>query len=135
MESLIGLIIWVIVIIVIVSKTIRQAPVSDKKEKEDELKGLFETVFSGQPPEEETVPDETPEETGISEQEPQIQVSIPVESKMPEQVIEAEPIKEPVVSSGIDIAEKSRLKKYLPDDFRQAIILNEIIGPPKAVRD
>ena len=125
MESIIGLIIWVIIIIVIISRTIRQAgthPIGkgapDEKDKEnkgeEQLRRVFETIFTGESPQEEEIPEETPEEIEISEPEPQVTVPVQIESKEPEPVLKVEP------------------KKYFPKDFRQAIILREIIGPPKA---
>jgi len=132
MESIIGLIIWVIIIMVIIFRTIRQAgtrPTEDgagapeKREKEDELKRLFETMFTGEHPEEERIPEEQ-EEVEVVEPQPQISVPVQQESKIPEPAAEVETI--------LPVEPAQKLEEFqIPKDFRQAIILREIIGPPK----
>jgi len=139
MESIIGLIIWVIIIMVIIFRTIRQAGTHrvptrqewagegagapEKREKEDELKRLFETMFTGEHPEEERIPEEQ-EEVEVVEPQPQISVPVQQESKIPEPVAEVETI--------LPVEPAQKLEEFqIPKDLRQAIILREIIGPPK----
>jgi len=132
MESVIGIIIWVIVLIVIISRTIRQVPTSSKKGKEEEKKRedlarLFETIFTGQPQEEIEVPEE------IKSEETEVEGITAVEAKLPEPVaVEAETIQkaEPVEEPQKVTREIKRTP--LPKDLRQAIILQEIFGPPKS---
>ena len=95
MESIIGLIIWVIVIIVIISRTIHHVPVSEKKGKEEEKKG-----------------------------EDLARLPVAVEA---ETVQEAEPVEE------LQNLTRELKRTPLPKDLRQAIILREIIGPPKGL--
>lgn len=135
MESIIGIIIWVIVLIVIISRTIRQIPVPKKKEeerKEEEITRFLESIFTGTPVEEPRIPGEPEEVKPEVQVQPQIEIkslepTVKIETvaeTMP--LIKEEPFEEPRITTGI-------LKTLLPKDMRTAIILREILGPPKAL--
>jgi|GEM_PF-2893665 len=137
MESLTGLLIWVIIIIGFIVSALRRRRIphesgeGEPQEKEgferliesmlgieieeEEQKEQIEKSRLSEKEETKEAPSARPVTTeiatpGISPESIEIQkeVSLPVESKIPE------------------------LKNLLPQDLRRAIILQEIFGPPKA---